>query len=117
MRSVARIVSLISLAACAPSVQTTTGATTGNGTATINVDRIAEDIRTVSSDAFLGRGPATRGEEIATNYIRDRLKAAGLEPGGTYGSWFQDVTLIQSDIVGTPTLAVNVGGQTFPLTQ
>ena len=115
MRSVARIVSLISLAACAPTVQTTTGAAAG--AATVNTDRIAEDIRTVSSDAFLGRGPATRGEELATNYIRDRLKAAGLQPGGPNGSWFQDVPLLQSDIVGTPTLAVNVGGQTVPLTQ
>jgi Zn-dependent M28 family amino/carboxypeptidase len=78
---------------------------------------MAEDVRTLSSDAFLGRGPATRGEELATNYIRDRLKAAGIEPGGPNGSWFQDVPLLMSDIVGTPSLSFTVNGQTTPLTQ
>ncbi len=75
------------------------------------------DIQTVSSDAFLGRGPATKGEELATNYIRDQLKAAGLQPGGPNGSWFQDVPLLQSDIVGTPSLFATVNGEQYNLTQ
>ena len=41
----------------------------------ISAARLAEDVRTVSSDAYLGRGPATQGEELATSYIRDQLKA------------------------------------------
>jgi Zn-dependent M28 family amino/carboxypeptidase len=89
----------------------------GAGTATVSADRMAADIRAVSADAFLGRGPATRGEELTTNYIRDRLQAAGLEPGGANGSWFQEVPLSQSDIIGTPSLAVTVNGQTTPLKQ
>ena len=87
------------------------------GSAAVSADRMAADIRAVSSDAFLGRGPATRGEELATNYIRDRLQAAGLEPGGPNGSWFQEVPLSQSDITGTPSLSVNVNGQTISLKQ
>ena len=71
----------------------------------------------MSADAFLGRGPATRGEELTTAYVRDRLQAAGLEPGGTNGSWFQEVPLSQSDIIGAPSLSVNVNGQTMPLKQ
>lgn len=78
---------------------------------------MAEDIRTISSDAFLGRGPATRGEELATRYIRDRLQAAGVQPGGPNGSWFQDVPLLMSNIVGNPTLSFTVNGQATPLTQ
>jgi Zn-dependent M28 family amino/carboxypeptidase len=109
----ATIVFILAGAACAPSVQTTaTGTSASPSTA-----RMAEDVRTLSSDAFLGRGPATRGEELATNYIRDRLKAAGLEPGGPNGSWFQDVPLLMSDIVGTPTLSFSVNGQASPLRQ
>src|SRR5665647_3677562 len=105
-------IALFALAACTPSVSTTT-----NPPATANAARIAEDVRTVSSDAFLGRGPATRGEELATSYIRDQLKAAGLQPGGPNGSWFQEVPLVKSDVVGAPSLSVSVNGQSFPLTQ
>jgi Zn-dependent M28 family amino/carboxypeptidase len=83
----------------------------------VDVARIAEDIRAVSADAFLGRGPATKGEELTVNYIRDRLIAAGVQPGGPNGSWFQDVPLLQSNIVGQPSLSVRVGGQTYPLAQ
>ncbi|MEO5589351.1 MAG: M28 family metallopeptidase [Gemmatimonadaceae bacterium] len=106
--------SLVLLAACAaPAVQTT------NEPAGISVstDRLAAHVRTVSSDAFLGRGPATRGEELATNYIRDQLRTAGLQPGGANGSWFQDVPLLQSNIVGMPTLTVSVGGRDIAMTQ
>jgi Zn-dependent M28 family amino/carboxypeptidase len=104
---------LFAFAACTPSV-TTTANPSG---VSANPGRMAADIQMVSSDAFLGRGPATRGEELATNYIRDQLKAAGLEPGGPNGSWFQDVPLLQSNITGTPSLSFNVKGQTTSLTQ
>jgi Zn-dependent M28 family amino/carboxypeptidase len=104
---------LFAFVACTPSV-TTTANPSG---VSANPGRMAADIQMVSSDAFLGRGPATRGEELATNYIRDQLKAAGLEPGGPNGSWFQDVPLLQSNITGTPSLSFNVKGQTTSLTQ
>ena len=50
--------------------------------------------RRISSDAFEGRGPATRAETKTINYIADQFKAAGLQPGGDMvngqRSWFQD---------------------------
>ncbi len=104
---------LLALAACAPSVSTSNGP----AGATVNASRIAEDVRAVSSDTFLGRGPATAGEPLTVNYLRDRLQAAGVRPGGPGGSWFQEVPLSQSDIVGVPTLSVNVDGQIVRLTQ
>jgi Zn-dependent M28 family amino/carboxypeptidase len=96
------------LAACTPTVQTTTG----GSSLTASPQRIAQDVQTLSSDAFLGRGPATRGEELATNYIRDRLIAAGIQPGGPNGSWFQEVPLVKADISGSPSISVTVNGQT-----
>lgn len=107
------LIILLALAACAPAVSTTNAPAAAKPSA----DRITNDIKTVSSDAFLGRGPAARGEELATNFIRDQLKAAGLEPGGPDGAWFQEVPLLQSNIVGKPSLSVSVNGQTYPLTQ
>ncbi|MEO8194914.1 MAG: peptidase M20, partial [Gemmatimonadales bacterium] len=104
---------LVAFTACSPTVRTSTNPVG----APANGSRMAEDVRTVSSDAFLGRGPATRGEELATAYIRDQLKAAGVQPGGPNGSWFQEVPLSQSNIVGAPSISVSVGGQTIPLKQ
>ena len=89
----------------------------GDTPSSVSAERIAAHIRTVSADAFLGRAPATRGEELTVNYIRNALQAAGVEPGGPNGSWFQEVPLSQSDIVGTPSLSVTVGGQTTRLNQ
>lgn len=106
-------IAALALAACTPAVSTTSNPSV----VSVSTARMATDIQTVSSDAFLGRGPATRGEEIATNYIRDQLKAAGLEPGGPNGSWFQDVPLLQSNITGTPSLSFTVNGRTSSLTQ
>lgn len=106
-------VALLALIACTPSVKTTSNP----AGASVSTERMAEDVRILSSDAFLGREPATRGEELATNYLRDRLKAAGVQPGGPNGSWFQDVPLSQSSIVGAPSLSVTVNGQAIPLVQ
>jgi Zn-dependent M28 family amino/carboxypeptidase len=78
---------------------------------------MAQDVKTFSSDAFLGRGPATRGEEMATSFIRDRLKDAGVQPGGPNGSWFQEVPLLMSNITGSPSVSVTVNGQQTTLKQ
>ena len=112
MKHLASFTSLFAFTACTAATMAGSG-----GTPAVSIDRIAADIRTVSSDAFLGRGPATRGEEIATSYIRDRLIAAGVQPGGPNGSWFQEVPLSQSDIVGIPSLSINVNGQATSLKQ
>ncbi|HEY8163968.1 MAG TPA: M28 family metallopeptidase [Gemmatimonadaceae bacterium] len=113
MKHFGSILAVFVLTACSSAVRSTSD----SGGASVSTDRIAADVRTLSSDAFLGRGPATRGEELATSYIRDRLQAAGLQPGGRNGSWFQDVPLNKSDIVGSPSLSINVNGQTISLKQ
>ena len=103
----------LAITACTSALNTATG----TGSMQISADRIGADIRTVSSDAFLGRAPATPAEELTTSYIRDRLQAGGLQPGGPNGSWFQEVPLSKSDIIGPPSLSVNVGGLVVPLQQ
>ena len=102
------------LAACAPAVQVGTGP---RSSTTVDPNRIAGHVQALASDEFLGRGPATPGEDKTVEYLRTQLQAAGLQPGGPNGSWFQEVPLLQSDIVGTPSLSVTVGGQTHQLTQ
>lgn len=82
-----------------------------------DIARVSNDIKTLSSDAFEGRGPATRAEVKTIDYIAAQMKAAGLKPAGDNGTWFQNVPLRQSDIVGTPSLSMSIGGTATPLTQ
>ncbi|HVM36836.1 MAG TPA: peptidase M20, partial [Sphingomicrobium sp.] len=68
--------------------------------AQISAARIKEHVRVLSSDAFLGRGPAQVGDGKTIHYLARQFAAAGLEPGGTGGSWYQEVPLIRYDRVG-----------------
>ena len=88
----------------------------------ISAQRMSDVDKFISSDAFEGRGPATRAETKTINYIADQMKAIGLEPAGDtvngQRSWFQNVPLLKSDISGAPQFALNLGnGQTLNLTQ
>jgi hypothetical protein len=84
--------------------------------------RLSEIDKTISADAFEGRGVNTPAEVKSVNYVIDQFRSAGLEPGGDVvngkRSWTQAVPLLQSEIVGTPQLTLNLGnGQSLPLTQ
>ena len=93
-------------------------ATTGG----ISAQRLSDVDKYISSDAFEGRGPATRAEIKTIDYIADQYRAIGLQPGGDMlggkRSYFQNVPLLKSDFVGNPKLSLNLGnGQTMQLTQ
>ena len=83
--------------------------------------RISRDVKELASDAYEGRGPATAGEEKTIAYLSQQFQAAGLQPGGDLKDgkrlWTQAVPLRKADIVGAPTLALDPGGKTQPLTQ
>ncbi|HET9034266.1 MAG TPA: M28 family metallopeptidase [Dokdonella sp.] len=83
--------------------------------------RLSEHVRVLSSDAFEGRGPATPGEEKTLEYVIGQFKQAGLQPGGDLKDgkrlWTQAVPLLRAEIVGKPTLAFEVNGESEPLTQ
>jgi Zn-dependent M28 family amino/carboxypeptidase len=84
---------------------------------TFDLTRVTNDIKTLASDEYEGRGPATRAETKTIDYIAAQFKAAGLKPAGDKGSFFQDVPLLKSDIVGAPSLAMAIGGTAKALTQ
>ncbi len=88
----------------------------------VSAQRLSDITKTLGSDAFEGRGPATRAEEKTVAYIIDQFKAAGVQPGGDLvggqRQWTQNVPLLKSDIAGTPTLRLDLGsGQPLSLTQ
>lgn len=88
----------------------------------ISAERILEDARVLSSDAFEGRGPATPGEEKTVTYLIDQMKAAGLEPAGSSlpgggRAWTQDVPLARFVVNGPVATSVKVGDSVRTWTQ
>ncbi|HUF66717.1 MAG TPA: M28 family metallopeptidase [Gemmatimonadaceae bacterium] len=114
MKLRAPVIAVIAFGACAPAVQVSTAPAVAPA---IDASRLAEHIRILASDEFEGRAPASPGEEKTVNYLVEQLRAAGVEPGGPDGSWFQEVPLNQYDIVGSPALSFTIGGQRQALTQ
>ncbi|MEP6635044.1 MAG: peptidase M20, partial [Luteimonas sp.] len=82
---------------------------------------LSDTVKTLSSDEFEGRGPATAGETKTVEYVVSQMKEAGLQPGGDVKdgkrSWTQAVPLLRAAIVGAPKLSVDVGGKPRTLTQ
>nr|WP_295671099.1 M28 family peptidase [Sphingomonas sp.] len=82
----------------------------------ISADRIKTDVKALSSDAFLGRGPGELGEAKTIAYIARQFAAAGLEPGGEHGGWFQDIPLVRLDREAGATMALYYAGSRRELT-
>ncbi|MBU2426805.1 MAG: peptidase M28, partial [Gammaproteobacteria bacterium] len=57
---------------------------------------LGEYIKTLSSDTFQGRAPATKGEELTLAYISEHFKKIGLKPLSG-DSFVQPVQLVQID--------------------
>ena len=81
----------------------------------ISAERIKEDVKNLSSDEFLGRGPGEAGDEKTVTYIAEAFAKTGLEPGGENGTFFQDVPLVRLDRQPGATLVLSVRGKTIPL--
>jgi Zn-dependent M28 family amino/carboxypeptidase len=88
---------------------------------TFSAERLSQEVKTLSSDAFEGRGPATPAEQKTIDYVVAQLKDAGVQPGGDLKdgkrAWTQAVPLLRSEITGTPSLTLSENGKTRALTQ
>jgi Zn-dependent M28 family amino/carboxypeptidase len=61
--------------------------------ASIDPEKIRAHVRFLSLDLLEGRGPGTRGDKLAAEYIATQYALDGLEPAGDNGSYFQQVPL------------------------
>jgi Zn-dependent M28 family amino/carboxypeptidase len=82
---------------------------------TISAERIKADVAYLSSDRLEGRGPGTRGEELATEFIAGEFKKAGLRPGGELGTYFQPVPLVRVFTSPKSTLQATKGNNTLDI--
>ncbi len=83
----------------------------------IDPARLSTHIRVLASDDFEGRGPATPGEAKAIAYIAQQFAAAGVQPGGANGSWYQDVPLARFAVTGPVRMSLSVGSTAQRLDQ
>jgi Zn-dependent M28 family amino/carboxypeptidase len=82
----------------------------------ISGERIAEHVKTLSSDEMQGRGPATAGETLAIEYIQKQFELAGAQPAGDNGSYLQSVPLMGVETLPESHLSWQQGGRTIPMT-
>lgn len=62
--------------------------------ASIDPQKIRAHVRFLSLDLLEGRGPGTRGDKLAAEYIATQFALEGLQPAGENNSFFQQVPLI-----------------------
>ncbi len=79
----------------------------------IGVDAVLADIKQLSSDAFEGREPGSKGEDLTVAYLTEQLKAAKVEPGNPDGTYIQNVPLVGITPGNFTPLSVTRAGKTL----
>ena len=86
--------------------------------ASIDPEKIRAHVRFLSLDLLEGRGPGTRGDQLAAEYIATQFALEGLQPAGDTHTYFQKVPLYAVHTVEDKTKFSFVqanGGQTVDL--
>ena len=89
-------VALVLLSACARDGSAAAPAVAAPPAPSVGAQRIAADVRTLSSDAMAGRLTGSAGYDRAADVVADRFRAMGLQPAGDDGTYFQRVPLVTS---------------------
>jgi hypothetical protein len=94
---------LAAAAVCAAQIQNISG------------ERIRADVKFLASDLLEGRGVATRGGRLATEYIATQFALAGAKPAGDDGTYFQKVPLVGVETQPDAQLSATSGGRAVTL--
>ncbi|AVY68284.1 M28 family metallopeptidase [Xanthomonas translucens] len=76
----------------------------------IDAEALERHVRTLASDAFEGRAPATPGEDKTIAYLSEQFRLAGVQPAGDDGGWTQAVPLVRAQVDGPVTATLRVAG-------
>lgn len=81
---------------------------TEDAIASITSEDLKKDVKILSSDEFEGRSPASKGEELTIEFLKNEFQALGLKPGNK-DSFFQEVPLVK--ITSTTTKGLEISGK------
>ncbi|MDB5231982.1 MAG: putative aminopeptidase [Chitinophagaceae bacterium] len=87
---------------------------TEDGLAAFSADSLANNIKQLSSDDFMGRKPFTEGETKTIDFLQTKFKSLGLEPGNG-NSYLQDVPMVNIATVAAPSMTVQSSKGNFEL--
>ncbi|HEY0879918.1 MAG TPA: M20/M25/M40 family metallo-hydrolase [Archangium sp.] len=73
----------------------------------IDAAEVKGHVRFLASDLLEGRAPASRGDQLAQQYVASQFEALGLEPAAPGGGWIQPVELV--GLTGHPETIVATG--------
>ncbi len=81
----------------------------------ISVESFTKNTQILSSDKFEGRGPASKGEELTINFMKDEFQKLGLKPGNG-DSFFQDVPMVEINSIPEGSLVIKGKTKTHKFT-
>src|SRR5437868_3683523 len=90
-------------------------AVVGRGMKMFSGDAMKAHDKFLASDLLEGRGPGTRGDDLAMQYIAAQFEAYGLQPAGDSGTYYQRVPLlgVTMDASNTNLAFTKEGGSTI----
>jgi Zn-dependent M28 family amino/carboxypeptidase len=77
--------------------------------------RLRAHIRYLAHDLLEGRGPGSRGDQLAQTYIATQMEAMGLEPAGENGTWYQPFDIVGVDTENPATTLFRKGSDSVQL--
>ncbi|HEX2629099.1 MAG TPA: M28 family metallopeptidase [Chitinophagaceae bacterium] len=85
-----------------------------DGIMALSADSLEKNISVLASDEFMGRKPFSEGETKTIQFLEQKFKEAGLEPGNG-NSYLQEVPMVRITTEAAPTMEVKYskGKETF----
>jgi len=81
----------------------------------IRPELIRAHVRFLASDLLEGRGPASRGDRLAEEYVAGQMESLGLEPAAPGGGWFQPFDIVGITSQAPPTVHFARSGESVDL--
>ena len=72
-------------------------------TALVDGEYMRAIVKEISDDRYEGRGPGSRGDKMARDFLIEEMKKAGFDPGAADGSWEQPFDLVSVNTEQPPT--------------
>ena len=88
-------------------------AATEEAAALISADGLRRYTAEISADSFEGRGPGSKGDALAREYLAEKMAAIGFQPGAADGGWEQPIEFIGLTPTPPPTWDFISGDETL----